>query len=615
MRRLGNSLCEPAPSGPFEKGSQLPAILMAGLFSVVATLVTYAGYLYSDQIEHLPIVLRALDPEYLQRDFFVNASTQSPARYYYARFLSWAAGSEHNLPLVIFLLTFASNLMTAIASYLAATSVFNKRRLAGVVAAALAMCVVTVGYGYAGSLWVEFLRPFSLAQGLSFLAFAFMMRDRLPISAVFIAPAVLVHPLFGLQAAAVTGGVYLLAAIGRNRTLFPSGALRQLAVYCCVLIIPVMVVLRHEVVQIRIEDSLFIDILAHVRHQHIYLPSSFAFHEHVYGVAVLISLVALQHTSGLPKGSWQVTAVLLTIWLLICLALVSWFFTEVVPVRAFVVFQPLRLLMYVKWLLIVLAAGAITAPRPVGGGMRSVVYAAACLNPLSLAFAASFDWLHNFLRGREGSIVGLLLSPAVSLAGVGLILAKLYTPPVSLLLFSGFAVMNLAFVTLTRRPWLAAAVILVTGLSVVAVRYDQIKANVLTNAPRHDLGRYGNDVADFARTNLPADAVVFTPPMWGAFRVLGKRAMVVDFKSFPFGDQAMLDWLQRFEDCYGNARSGAEVHLRNYRAIEDRKLSELSDKYGVTHAVLAVDTPTSSKTLFGNSKYKVITLRESGLLN
>jgi len=128
------------------------------------------------------------------------------------------------------------------------------------------------------------------------------------------------------------------------------------------------------------------------------------------------------------------------------------------------------------------------------------------------------------------------------------------------------------------------------------------------------LGTDGTKVAEFARENTPEQSIFLTPPNFGQFRLLANRAIVVDFKAFPFSDQGIKEWYERIISCYGvPISSGAQIidELdRNYRAMDDNTLLLLKEKYGISYAVLYRSTPTDFKAIFENNTYKVIRLTE-----
>jgi hypothetical protein len=118
------------------------------------------------------------------------------------------------------------------------------------------------------------------------------------------------------------------------------------------------------------------------------------------------------------------------------------------------------------------------------------------------------------------------------------------------------------------------------------------------------------EIASFARGHIREDAVFLTPPLFGQFRITARRAIVVDFRWFPFHDLAMVEWRRRLSDCYGEAeRAGFKAAFemdRSYRAITDKKLIYIAKKYGSLYAVLYKETPTPFPILFENDTYKIV---------
>lgn len=129
---------------------------------------------------------------------------------------------------------------------------------------------------------------------------------------------------------------------------------------------------------------------------------------------------------------------------------------------------------------------------------------------------------------------------------------------------------------------------------------------------RSELGSEGDEVAEFVRQNTPEESVFLTPPMWGQFRLLARRAIVVDFKAFPFADTAVAEWYERITSCYGNPiRTGfamVDELDENYRNIDDDTLLALQERYLISYAVLYNQTSTNFEVVFQSNGYKVIRL-------
>ena len=58
-------------------------------------------------------------------------------------------------------------------------------------------------------------------------------------------------------------------------------------------------------------------------------------------------------------------------------------------------------------------------------------------------------------------------------------------------------------------------------------------------------------VGQYLRANTESDAILLIPPDLARFRLTAERAVVVDFKAFPFNDETMDEWYRRVLFCSG----------------------------------------------------------------
>jgi hypothetical protein len=88
-------------------------------------------------------------------------------------------------------------------------------------------------------------------------------------------------------------------------------------------------------------------------------------------------------------------------------------------------------------------------------------------------------------------------------------------------------------------------------------------------------------LANFAKTSVRADAVVLTPPNFGAFRVFAERAIVVDFKAWAFGNPTV--WRERLTGVYGDFGDARGFELmayldEAYREIDDGGMARIAER-------------------------------------
>jgi hypothetical protein len=119
------------------------------------------------------------------------------------------------------------------------------------------------------------------------------------------------------------------------------------------------------------------------------------------------------------------------------------------------------------------------------------------------------------------------------------------------------------------------------------------------------------ELAEKIKGLTPNDAVLLVPPMFGELRYMANRALVVTFKTLPFGGKEMIDWKNRVFDCYGwTDLKGFNAVLYsfepNYKIIDTERLKILNYKYKTEYAVLYKETEVIFPVLYENSQYKLI---------
>lgn len=596
----------------------LPVIL-----GIVSTLLYYSGFGAGNHVEQLPAIIRLLDHTYLPNDFFTNAAVASTARLYFSKFAALLAGSEDNLPLVFFTLTLISNVAQSVITCKFANDLFGNSPQAGSYASALVMSVWTfelAGLG-ARSYSTTFV-PATLAGPFVLAAIWLFIRGRVIAGMILSGVASIFHPLIGLE----IGGILLVTFFvfnffGKRKK---TGDFLQTGVAgFLILFVASLFLLRPQFLQPNIDPDLFIYIIAYFRHPHHYVPSSFSLADYVDTVAFCGATIALffQWEKRQRHPYSLAIAIMACVIFLLCLG--GYVFVEIFPLRLWVIAQTFRLLFVVKWIGLVLVAGALTEKNLPGS--TKMLYMAGSLHPFSLGVAVLSQALREWLA-RNLKWLGEILDPSLMLLVVIALLARFSMPASFIILFGFYVLLILAFDTLPQTIFRSA--LLLSALLAIAVIFNhsrlpfisqsdwvrQIRTNLAFRI-KSELGPAGDEVAKYARKNTPEGSIFLTPPRWGQFRLLARRAIVVDFKAFPFMDAAMAEWYDRLTDCYGNPSETGFAMIgeleKNYGNMDDSTLLSLREKYNISYAVLYAHTPTNFEIVFQNRQYKVVRLDEN----
>lgn len=160
---------------------------------------------------------------------------------------------------------------------------------------------------------------------------------------------------------------------------------------------------------------------------------------------------------------------------------------------------------------------------------------------------------------------------------------------------------------LGKRSFQTRVLVLILIMSVMAVyNYRLFKTTYVNSAVLPDirLMKVPNREAlyTFIRTT-PENTVFLSPPDFGDIRLYGERALVVDWKAFPFNAKDTFMWYDRVLHLYGS--NSLDI---NYRNLGDRGLVMNSRRYESTMAVLYSDTSSDLPVVYKDEYFKVVAI-------
>ena len=153
-----------------------------------------------------------------------------------------------------------------------------------------------------------------------------------------------------------------------------------------------------------------------------------------------------------------------------------------------------------------------------------------------------------------------------------------------------------------------AAALLVGGL----IGRSYFKAHPVRTNLAVSSGGAEAELYAWIHASTPKDAIFITPPGMERFRLLGERAIIVDWKGSPIAPGDMLEWYRRLEDVSGRRgfHGGGEV-TSGYDAMDPARLEMLKDRYNASFAVISRSRAgafEAYKTVYQNGQYKVLKL-------
>jgi len=605
----------------FKLCGDLPLALLLALLSASLNYRFGAG----NQIEQIPLILRQLDPGYLANDFFVGTGMEFGPRIYFVQLLALLCKL---VPLhwAYFLLTFLSNLALVLVTQWTAYRIVNADRPGAALASVMVLGLASFHLADATQIRYEVFQPASLAIPGALWAIGLGMCGRPVAAAMVAAISSLPHPLYGAEGGGIalaTAFLVLLLRPGRNRSQVPAwrDALSRTAAGAAILGGFLAVVWWWPYHGVNVGQLLptreFFDILGGFRAPHHYYPDHFRTNDYVTTTLfVLAAGLAFERWSRtIPRA--QAMALLLPVIVVFASCIAGVLFTEFWPVRAVLTLQLFRLLSVVKWLGYLLLSWAFVYywRQLPALWARSLVMLSLASTGVTFP-AASFASL-GLMRFRPWNKTGI---PAPLWAtGLALVVVPLWVvygaPGEMIYLLAAYGLV-IVFILQRNRLCLATFPALLMLLAVVAANrgaapYIDVPAlsPVFRLSDQHDVEA---QTARAVAEHTPVDALLVVPPQFGLLRIIGERALVVDFKSIPFQDMQMREWRERMRVVYGDVEGGgfvAAAALEDaYRSITDEHLLMLAGRYGATHALLYAETETSLPVVYDNDNYRLVSL-------
>ena len=601
-------------------------VVFALLVGTLFTLLSRYHYGLGNQVEYLPYVFRELDSSFAQNDFIVDAGREFGPRFFYAK-LFGALGSVCPLPVVYLVLTCLVNSAVALVTYLFARDLFRGSDVAGLVACILVIAVESFSLGGAAFLCRPVLNAGDLARPLALLSLWAAIRQRPFVCAALAAVASLIHPLVGLEPGAIglaSAGLAVLLGLDREggrsvrrmlvRLLWVGVAGAALVVFTVL-----VWVLPHETT---LSTEEFMNILPRFRSPHHYLPSTWPADEHAAVLAFLaafgISWRWWYRRSGTDRA--LAVRVLVPVVLVLVMCVGGYLFVEVWPSRVLATVQPFRMLFIVKWIGLVVVAGTVArlltdaATFEQSFGAWLVLVGSGFVQPFVMLLAHVVELVRRWLTRRVSSLaVQCMLGLSLLIAARGLMHRSSLDESLMVLVLG---VLAFWFLRSPARWFRVVVPVVLLAVLFSANRWQRIplmsryldhRRPILTFS---SATRVEDDVACFAREHTLQGTVFVAPPVAGRFRLMSRRALVVDFTAMPFQDWAMVEWRQRLRDCYGEVEKtgwGAATEMdAAYRRITDERLQFIAQIYGASYAVLYLDTETALPVIYEGRTFKLV---------
>jgi len=603
-----------------------------GLFALIPLLGAQFGS--GNQVEQLSLIARLNDPNFALGDHYIDNSSDFSPRVYYTGAVALLT-SFLPVPLVLAALGVLSNFGLALVSYLVAFRQFRLVQGAALLAALMVITNSSISLGLAGFLRFDSVQPANPAIPLALAGLALMAGARMYLAVLMLVASALAHPLIGVEIALLAFFGAGVTALGLYRGADVLRRLVHLALAGVLFAAAIAYLWALPLVKANAQpmsDAQFFDILVNFRAPHHYLGLEFYWRSWLEAGLFVIGTALAAAWAGVGLFRKQVFWTLAFASLAaIALMAASLWFVDIQNSRIWSTLQLFRMVMVVKWVGILLVA-ALVSHHWVKDPRLGLILGATLVIATSGAQAYAI-WvlligsvcisLVEKLIKRDRLQIGLIWFGVAGMGAIALLLHLKYG--LNLDLYRG-ALGLVVFLLAISMP--------ARGASNLALASAALAMVLASTAAQRGEGLFGlrdlraqftwadlqDDAADIARAAgrfSPQGAIWIVPPLQEAFRLISGRAVVVDFKSIPFGDTAMLEWKARLDRLFGpiterGFAAGREM-TDTYRLGID--WGTAAREFGATHAVLFKDTPWRGDVLYQNDTFKAVKLYDTATNN
>ncbi|MEG3833650.1 MULTISPECIES: DUF6798 domain-containing protein [unclassified Microcoleus] len=531
-------------------------------FVIIGSLMA-TGYIFpiGGNFPEVPPIQFMLNPELYKNDYYVQEMVKFNPRYYYYYIIYFLANLGTSIPLAHFIYQFLAFGSFVLACY-AILNIYTNSKLP---AAAMAFLCIAASFTDVGNTLIFSTKsvPSIFAMGFAIWGIYFSLRQKWLTGYFFFGLACLLQFLVGLLPGLMMVPVLFIESVRQRNFKTLILAIALLAAMASIVYVPML--LTGTTSTQTIDNADFVYIHAKVRNPHHILPSNWYLGNWFNFICFIIGGLLCIKNSDLLSKEDKVNFYIIVTTSILGLFL-NYIFVEIYPLAFIAKLQLARTVPFAQ--LIIFIAVALTVEqlyREKHIAISLLLLAVLTLPFRGIIFLGLSVWqTKKYVFPKRYNILLWILA-------AGTVIFSLIYPVtdsweimgdriISIPVF--FSILAFPFIlektslatsikqTLTHTLALITTATLVFGVAGILPKpiLNVFQPRVNINAvPRDDLSKLA---VRFSQSSS-RDSLVLIPPSVTSFQFFSERAIVVNFKNFPFTEKGIKEWQNRMEAVLG----------------------------------------------------------------
>jgi hypothetical protein len=567
--------------------------LLVILISLAFIFLDYKGIGYSDTNEFTPLFYRLADSNYLVNDWFINdASSSFNVRLYFIYFIFILSKIFTNISFLYFLLYSLFVILAGASVYWSSKDLFKDEK-----SSILNVFLVLLGatFSLGGILiFTSNLSSFLVSISLSMLGFYFLLNKRLKLFAIFMGLSSLIHFVSGHIVFGLLFISNFIASKKDKKTIIKQAVALVIFILFSLITLPNLAADKES--SLGFSGAELREIVGEIRAPHHYLPLNWPITRYIeFGLFLALFLVALK-ASKIDNDKRAL--IIYTTIVLVTLIALNIFFVEVYPTKLFLKLNFFRLttfFVFIQYLFIGNFIFNKMKKEHENKSLKFFIYPILIFSLLSNhLILLTIPLFFVYLKFENKIKITKKLFYSIILLGAILIILSLFSDKVIRLIYlKKETIIYLLCSIVVLVPLIIHSIFTQKNIRVLATISLILSIMIFTilNYPilNEDYGKY-NEVYSFIKEKTPIDAVFLIPPELNSFRLGANRAIVADFKSFPFGEKQMLEWRERMlyisaiTNFTENSTPESQI-IEGYKQLPKEQILLIKEKYGAEYAL------------------------------